>query len=350
MFAERLKELQEISHTVGNSPDYVQGGGGNTSVKLNDELMAVKASGFKLTQITPQQGFVIVHYKNIREYYDNVDLNSGIDYEKDSVAFVRQNVMEMEGLQVLRPSVEAGFHSVLQKYVIHSHSVYANIVCCAQNGMELVEKIFGDKGYECLWIPYINPGFALTLKIREGVRQCLKRKGKYPEVIFMENHGLIVSTDDCERTIVLHDQVNHSIREFFNISQGFPEIVLKEVGQETYISQTGYLRDFFKKNDVDTAFFEQWLCPDQLVYLFGNISLNGVDNKLNIHTSTGEIIYKTNKAQAQAMEETLLAFVYVVNKVKENGLMLKTMSEKEVNFIKNWESEKYRKSMVQKNH
>ncbi len=345
MYSKELEELQKISQAVGNSPDLVQGGGGNTSVKLNEELMAVKASGYKLSQITPKEGFVVVNYKNIKGYYENVDLSSDIDYEQDSVAFVKQNVVEMEGLQSLRPSVEAGFHSVLKKYVIHSHSVYANIVCSSQEGKSLADKIFGDS---YLWIPYINPGFSLTLKIKDGIQECIKKKGQFPEVILMENHGLIVHTNDCEQCIDLHQKVNQRIKDYLKIENNYPAIDIVQLEENTYASKTRYLTEFLGKGTINDDFFKQYLCPDQLVYLDGNVSINAEENKLNIDTTTGKIIYKTSKAEARTIEETLLAFIYVVNNIKKCNLILKTMSKEEVAFIQNWESEKYRKSMIKK--
>ena len=52
----------------------------------------------------------MVNYKNIRDYHQNVDLSQNRDYEKESGEFVRANIVSMDGLKQLRPSVEAGFH------------------------------------------------------------------------------------------------------------------------------------------------------------------------------------------------------------------------------------------------
>jgi hypothetical protein len=73
-----------------------------------------------------------------------------------------------------------------------------------------------------------------------------------------------------------------------------------------------------------------------------------MNNKLNINTNTGELIYKSNLTEAVTIEETLLAYLYVNNQIKESGLELKVMTEKEKAFIKGWESEKYRKSLLKK--
>lgn len=342
-----LKELEYISKKVGIPVDYTQGGGGNTSVKLDGQYMAVKASGCKLKQITPTEGYVIIDYKKIKDYYEHVDLRTDTDFEKESADMARLSVQPVPWLKALRPSVEAGFHSVLKKYVIHTHSVYANILTCIKNGQELVEKIFNGKAYETAWIPYINPGFCLTLKIKEAIRECTKRTGKVPEVFFMENHGLIVTTDDCAEAVKLQSEVNETIKKHLEINEAFPPVELFNVDEKTVISKTGYIREFIKSGSLKPGFFDEViLYPDQFVYLNGGVSFNSLQNKLNIITETGEVIYKTSATEAQTMEETLLACVYVVNEIKKRALPLKTMTEKDVDFIKNWESEAYRKSLV----
>ena len=346
-YEDGLKELEYISKEVGVPVDYTQGGGGNTSVKLDDRYMAVKASGCKLKQITPTEGYVIIDYKKIKEYYEHVDLNADVDFEKESADMAKQSVEPVSWLKALRPSVEAGFHSVLKKYVVHTHSVYANILTCIENGQELVGKIFQGKSYETAWIPYINPGFCLTLKIQEAIGECTRPTGKAPEVFFMQNHGLIVTTDDCKKTIQLHSDVNDTIREYLKINEDFPEVELFTVDQKTVISKTGYIKEFVKDGSLQPGFFEEVvLYPDQFVYLNGGVAFNGLDNKLNIITQTGEVIYKTNAAEALTMEETLLGCVFVLNEIKKRKLPLKTMSEKDIDFIRNWESEAYRKSLV----
>ncbi len=347
MFDKELKELEAISQAVGNFPDMVQGGGGNTSVKLDGELMAVKASGFKLSQINSVNGFVAVNYRNIKNYYENVDLALDTDFEKESVEFVKKNIVELEGIKSLRPSVEAGFHSIMKKYVIHTHPVYANILCCSHEGRELMERIFAKKPYECIWIPYINPGFCLTLKIKDEIDRCMKEKGKFPEVIFLENHGLVVTCDEFEKSMSLHGEVNDLIIAHLGIKDKFPAIELEKKNETLCISRNSYLSEFFRGRNIGPEFFDEIaLYPDQLVYLNGNISINGSGKKLNINTKTGEITYETGFAEALTMEETLMGYVYVVAQIEKNKLHIKTMTPKEADFIKNWESESYRKSLV----
>ncbi|MGI6668182.1 MAG: class II aldolase/adducin family protein [Acetivibrionales bacterium] len=349
MIKKALEGLEYISQKAGNRCDYTQGGGGNTSAKLDDTLMAVKASGFKLKQVTAREGFVVINYKNIKEYHNNVELSADRDYEKESAEFVRSNVVEYEGLARLRPSVEAGFHSILQKYVIHTHAVYANILCCAQNGSGLVRRIFGNKDYKTVWIPYISPGFALTLKINEYVRKSLDSGDRFPQVIFMENHGLIVTDDDAKACAELHDEINDTIKAYLGIDEKFPEIRLREISENTFRSDTRYLIDIFRSGDFDADFIDSnVLYPDQLVYLHGNFAFDGTGKKLNINPKTGDLVYTASLNEAMGMEETLAAYFYIISWVKKSGLTLKTMSDKDIGFILNWEGEAYRKSIIAK--
>lgn len=346
-YENALKGLEYISTEAGNPVEYTQGGGGNTSVKLDKRYMAVKASGFMLKQITPSEGYVILDYMKLKNYYEQVDLSLDVDFEKESADMARQSVEAAPWLKALRPSVEAGFHSILDKYVIHTHPVYANILTCSANGKELMENIFGGKEYEAVWIPYINPGFCLTLKIQEAIQECTKRTGKAPKVLFMENHGLVVAGDDPLETVKLHSEVNEEIKEYLNIKDSFPTVELLKVDENTFISKTGYVRDFIKSGNLKPGFFDEFvLYPDQLVYLNNGVAFNRLENKLSIFTDTGEVTYKTNESEARVMEEALLACIYVVNEIKNRGLPLKTMTEKDIDFIKNWESEAYRKSLV----
>lgn len=345
--SKQLNELEHISRNAGSRPDYVQGGGGNTSVKLNENLMAIKASGYRLKDISRTEGFAVVNYKNIKEYHEKIDITMCCNFEKESSKLIQENIVPVGGLKQLRPSVETGFHSILQKYVIHTHSVYANIICCSQGGNSLAGEIFKDKGYGVIWIPYINPGFSLMLAIEEEIARHAECHAHFPNVIFMENHGLVISADTASRSIELHEEVNETIRNYFNITENYPFAGIEKVNKGNYISKSEHLRNYFKGRDVTPDFFDNIiLYPDQLVYLNGNISVNSTNSKLNINTETGEILYKTNEIEALTMEEILMAFVYIMENIHRNSLQLKAINSTGAGFTPNLESGKYRKSIL----
>lgn len=122
---------------------------------------------------------------------------------------------------------------------------------------------------------------------------------------------------------------------------------LETIGEANFRSNTKYISESFSKGKIDNDLINKVvLYPDQLVYLNKNISINKHGNKLNVNTTTGEIIYETSYAEALTIEETLLAYLYVINGIDMAGLPLKTMTPKEIDFINNWESEAYRKSQM----
>ena len=122
-----LNDYARLSQSAGARMDYVQGGGGNTSVKLDDTYMAVKASGFCLSDVKPDQAYAVMDYSALRAFYRGHEANEFDNVEQAGSELAKASTIAIEGLSALRPSVEAGFHSLLGTFVIHSHSVYANL-------------------------------------------------------------------------------------------------------------------------------------------------------------------------------------------------------------------------------
>lgn len=339
---QTINELINISQYAGERADYTQGGGGNTSVK-NDKngTMLIKASGYRLIDINENTAFVAVDQKKIKDYYLSVDLSVEKDYEKESAELSKNSVIPVDGMATLRPSVEVGFHTLLKKYVIHTHSVYANILTCSQEGEALAEKLFADKGFGFIFLPYINPGFELTLAMKKKIDEYVEEKGIYPEVIFMKNHGLVVNSDYLDRVKIVNTIVNETIRNYFNLPDDFKKVDL--IPTETgFVSDTLAVKLFVAENKLDKELLDSApLYPDQLVYL--NNILAHSPNTLVV--KDGKVFYNTDIKQATTLEETLAAYLFVLTAIKNAGLTLSTMNEKEVYFINNWEAEKYRRSV-----
>lgn len=334
-----IEELIEISHYAAKDIAYIQGGGGNTSVKISDTQMAVKASGCKLSDMAALEGYVVVDYKKIRDHFNVAD-SKAEDFEATSSKALQESMIEVEGLKVLRPSVEAGFHSLLKKHVIHTHSVYANILCCCKEGKTIAEKLFSDRSY--LWLPYVNPGAVLTSVIAKAIQA----HGEIPELIFMENHGVIVTADGASEAIDLHERVNNAIRASLELTEDFPEVAVEVLDDGTVASRSAYVKAFFTKEDRSLEMVRELvLYPDQLVYLNNSIyKKDGSPSDLVLDGN--QLTYKISEKQARVNEETLVAYLYVIQSIEEKGLTLVSMSHDQQAFILGWESEAYRKSML----
>lgn len=337
-----IKDLIDISQYAGSRADYTQGGGGNTSVKNADNgTMVIKASGYRLVDINETTAFVAVDKNKIYDYYNSVDLSVKKDYEKESAEVSKSSIVPLEGIETLRPSVEVGFHAILKKYVIHTHSVYANLLTCSQEGEALAEKLFKDKDFGFIFLPYINPGFELTLAMKNKIDEYVKATGRYPEVIFMKNHGLVVTGDYIDRVKAVNTDVNETVRNYFGLADDFRSVTLVAT-DNGFMSQTSIVTDFVKNNVLDKAVLDETpLYPDQLVYL-NNILAHSPETMV---VKDGTVYYNADVRKATMLEETLAAYLFVVTNVKKAGLTVSTMNEKEVYFINNWEAEKYRRSV-----
>ena len=351
--AQLLEAFAKVSGIAGSRADYVQGGGGNTSVKLGGGLMAIKASGFCLSDITPNCAYAVLDGAAVREFYLTTEPEQFENVETAGSAKAKEAVKVIEGLQQLRPSVEAGFHSILKTFVVHTHSVYANLAACSVNCKELCAAAFAGADYSWGMVPYVDPGANLTFAIRNEMKRVEAETGKIPGIIIMQNHGIIAHDDDPDAVLALHADANERLAKAFGITgDSFPKVSIKEIEPGLYEADTPYLTEALSGGTYTEQFLlEQPLYPDQMVFLIGTFSMDKEDveeGQCVAYSDTGKVLMRMDAKKAQVLAETLTAVVFVIGHIKAAGHPLSTMGEKAKNFIANWESEKYRKSLAGK--
>lgn len=295
-----LKQFIDLSRAIGQRPDFVQGAGGNVSIKIGDKMF-IKASGWRLKDVSESDGLAIVDTVNNGNFGN------------------------------LKPSMETEFHAFLEKYVIHTHPVYANIISCSVNGKKIWQDILSKIGALGIWVEYQSPGHYLAMAIKNVVEEFENQRGAAPEAILMQNHGLIVCGDNLDKIFNLHNRIQEEIKKNLNLKP-FPQD-LRE-----------YLAEFIKiKNNILVDFSKNILFPDQAVFC-GNI-----EDKILINEETEDIIYKTSEKEASAIEENFVAWLYIVDCAKDCGLALNFLSQNDIDYINNMESEKYRKQLFKDN-
>ncbi len=349
---EALEAFTKMSREAGSRADYVQGGGGNTSVKLKDGLMAIKASGYRLSDIRPDAAYAVLGYEPLREFYYANEPERFDDVEKAGAEKAKSATQAVEGLAPLRPSVEAGFHSILDTFVLHSHSVYANLAACAVECEAIAAEALAGAPYSWGVVPYENPGARLTFAVRDELRRVEAASGLRPCVLFMQNHGLIVHHDDMESALSIHKEVNDRVAAVFGMrGDAFPAARLAEIGDSIYHSNTPFLLEQLKSGAYSEEFLlREPLYPDQLVFLNGTFSFGAKpgENRCAWDAESGVLSYNMERQTAQVVEETLLAVTFIVSTLKRANRTLSVMGEAARSFIANWESEQYRKSLAGK--
>ena len=189
---EPLDRLVLLSRYFGSDPDLVLAGGGNTSVKVLDTLF-VKASGSALRAID-REGFVALDRRRL-EAVAKTDLPA--EREAREAAYQRAlHAARLEPERNQRPSVEALLHHLVPgRYVVHTHATVANALTCCPRGQAIVGELFQD---EVLWVPFVDPGYALALALRQGLAAHQRTHGRMPRAVLLANHGMIVAGDDPE--------------------------------------------------------------------------------------------------------------------------------------------------------
>lgn len=339
-----LSAFSRFSGTLGARSDYVQGGGGNTSVKLDDTLMAIKASGFLLSDIRPDHAYAVLDYAALRKWYRGTDPAGLADVEKEGSSQAKALTKHYDFLKPLRPSVEAGFHALLSRFVGHTHSVWANLAACAKDGERWFKEALDGADYDFAVVPYVDPGARLTFSIRDILSKAKADRGKEPEVLLMLNHGLVAHHDDEDRCLAIHEDVNKRVSVRFGLSMDdFPKAGLEKLGADHYRSATPWLKERLKGDKYsDQLLLDAPLYPDQMVFFKGTLGQTMV-----IDRATGDVDYRMAEQTAKTMEDTLLAVLFILETLEKRGLHPVSMGSAAQAFISGWESEKYRKGLAE---
>ena len=202
-----MKEFIKISKYAGMREDLVQAGGGNSSVKLDENKMLIKASGFQLADITLESGYSEINYKKIVDFFNNTPFDEiSNDYEKQ--------LLNDSLISGTRPSIETFLHSITDTFTLHTHPMLVNVLTCRENGMDILKKLFP----EALFIDYDTPGIKLAKKYFKTYKENISECKKIFNVIFLKNHGLIVSAKSAEEVINKTEDVLVKIEKYLNIN------------------------------------------------------------------------------------------------------------------------------------
>ena len=203
-----LQTLVEMSRSLGDpQKDLAILGEGNTSALVDHETFMVKASGFRLQDIT-SDGFVRLRFK---ECLDMLALEGLTD------AGVKAGLQSAccEAGETRMPSVEAVLHAVLLRipgilFIGHTHPIAANSILCSVKAREaFAGRLFPDEivccGVAPCLVDYIDPGLPLARGVRDAVNAFCDDYGEYPKVICLLNHGVFVTGRSAKEVLSTTD-------------------------------------------------------------------------------------------------------------------------------------------------
>lgn len=195
---KQIEDLIAISRKFGQDSRFVIAGGGNTSYKDENRLW-VKASGHALATIT-EDGFAVLDRALLNEMGEKA-------YNEDTA--IREEQVKND-LSVActtkdrRPSVETSLHNCMGfAFVVHLHPTLVNGLMCSMNAEAACKEIFPD----ALYIEYTDPGYTLFKKVYDRIKAYKAEKGKEPQVIFLQNHGIFVGGDTTAEIEGIYSEV-----------------------------------------------------------------------------------------------------------------------------------------------
>ena len=344
MNSNSIHQLLALTHPYVGRPGLIQGPGGNTSVKAEDGSMFIKASGFLFSEMSLDRGISAVDAKVISTYFHNVEVSDKALAEKESLSVISGAILTDEkGKPYPKPSMETGFHAVLDTYVVHTHSVWTNLLNCNKNKDVYFEKLKEALPFHFYRIPYVSPGFGLSYLIT----RALKTSEIKPSVFFLENHGVIAHGNNAEAVHELLRKTDAAIATMFQLSVSeYPETVMRTTA-DGYVPQSDFCTNVLKKHQADPSFFDAVMFPDQTVFFKGNIG--SIKEACKIGIGEGfELVYRTEAREALAMHETMTSYLFIYDTILNNGDTLQLIDGKEIDYIQNMDMEKHRKSIMNK--
>ena len=201
-----LEELVYRSNLIGSDRAVCNWGGGNTSMKTMEtdfrgreiEVIWVKGSGSDLATMKAKN-FTGLNLEDIRPLIERDEMS-----DEEMVEYLSHCMIDSKHP---RASIETLLHAFLPfKHVDHTHPDAIISICCADNGKEIAQEIFGER---FVWVPYVRPGFTLSKMIAEGVRN-----NPNADLVLMEKHGLVVwgetAKESFDKTIsVINEAENY---------------------------------------------------------------------------------------------------------------------------------------------
>ncbi len=353
-----MQDFIKISKYAGMRSDLAQAGGGNTSVKLDEHVMLVKSSGFQLADVNGQIGYSKVDYRKIADYFrERVEPHREEVFTEE----IGRELLAKVHIEGGRASIETFLHAVTGKYTLHSHPTLVNILTAREGGMDILRTLFP----KAVFVPYRKPGAALAETYYKLYRKQ-QAQGADGSIIFLENHGLVVSGDDGDTVIAQTEQVLEKIGTYLGIDDSAYRSATKlwnTIRQIdllsdniVYVSENRYLsREYAGGPLAETGLWEHAFCPDCVVYAGKKLLQLGKDYKSSditdfiaqygaptlIYHEGSFYILAESVRKAQEIEN-VMSFAARVQRANI-GQRMNYLSGAQADELLNWDAEKFRR-------
>lgn len=354
---EALQDLIRMSSYAGQRFDLVQAGGGNTSVKFGDK-MYIKASGYLLSELTENTGHTIVETPKVVQILEDDEVLS-ISDKKTKDAAASKKLQLAKAIDGPRPSIETYLHALLYKYTLHVHSIAINLFTSHYDWKRKMKEL--DKNALC--VRYETPGIELALELKTQMEKYQTEFGHLPQVIFLQNHGLIISSDNYADIEALNEKVVLAAEEIAGvdfsryrdttkIAQCYSETFQRSI--MAYLTEDATISNLLNETSPETL--KKPFSPDGYIFCgYTLLNLNELsedsfrkyqeryfDAPKIVRYKGLTYIMAADLKKAKMIEDVLKNNLLIANALDTK---LQFLGDDEISYLGNWEAEKYRQKL-----
>ncbi len=362
MIDDDLNALFTLAKNTGVRFDLIQAGGGNISLKADDGILYVKASGINLSEMKSIENCAQINLNQLKLTIETIDLTK-IHNKKQFELFGKKALDEANITNVIKPSIETFFHVYGYKFTVHTHPVWVNAIMITKDAKNTIKNLFP----QALYIDYYTPGVELAVAISNEIKIYQSKYGGYPHIIFLKNHGVIVSGNNLLDVTAYYDKLMVTLTNYLGLDfQKYTNVTkimniynkINNSDKVAYLSTDHEITNILN-NKID-LFKINATYPDQYVFngiisCFSNTLDDLENNLLNYSKKYCEVakvvilekdstIYfmADNLKRASEMEDVfkfhLLSLKYAVGEID-------SLSVEEFKYLSSWDAEKYRQKL-----
>ena len=313
-----IQKTIELHNHFGKNDNYVQGAGGNISIKDGD-IIHIKKSGLS--------------FRSMKDKNDIISLNISKEEIIQEVLFIKNKknlenryneLINQKNTNEERPSIELSFHIFGDKYTLHLHPTLINIFTCTEQGQKIIKKICKEND-NMSYVDYYKPGIILTDAI-------LQERSTLNEITFLFNHGIIVTGPSED-----------SIKDRY---RSVEEMLKKEIIYEEYQHKGPLLDTSLGKYDfvINNDFINNLTIDNnELLHLYPD---SAIYNTIFVYDRSKWLINAANKKDATFKAELFINKMKIIHFAKLNGFTLCYLDQDSVDELVNWDAEKYRQDLL----
>ena len=342
-----IKKIIKLHNHFGKNDNYVQGAGGNISIKEND-IIHIKKSGKHFRDIKDENDIISCNISK-EDIRGVLDIYNKQNLENQYNALIQEKISGKD-----RPSIELSFHVFGDKYTLHLHPTIVNIFTCTEEGQEIIKKLCEDND-NMSYVDYCKPGIILTDKI-------MQERSMLNEITFLFNHGIIITGPSEESIKKRYELIENRLKKeiIYEEYKQDNELLSKSLNPEyNFLIHNNFLQQkglgILKPEPEDNIHELPHLYPDSAIYnarvssQSAHKSSNYIENVIVyrfLYDNYQWLINVSSKKEAMFITELFINKMKIEYFARLNGFTSSYLDKKSVDELVNWDAEKYRQDLL----